>query len=170
MTLHKDKVGSLDLNGVSILCSPKSKIYADFEKLLPQCLESSVITAKSVSLPPLLDALRDMGVEDQLAREEDFKQVSNGLKISIENGKFDFVMNLQSPILKKYIKFPPVTANGEIKLDEKTNIVRLRIDDARIHKFNLVRFIPGFIGALFPKEVIRVDGAYIYVSLNDIQK
>ena len=169
VTIHKNGLGEASLKGVKVLCTPQSKMAADFEKILPQCLEKGVITASEVSLPSLWDALRDMGVDEQLDKSDNYRRVGNGLEVGIENGKFNFQMNLATPLLQKFIKLT-VNASGELKLDEKTNIIRLRIDEARIKNFKLTKFIPAVASVLFPPEVIRVEGGYLYLSLNDIKK
>jgi len=169
LTINKTGLGRADLNNLKIVCTPKSSPNADFEKILPQCLDRAVITASEVSLPSLWDALKDMGVDEDLEKTDNYRKVGNGLDLRIENGKFAFQMNLATPILQRFIKLT-VTANGEVKLDEKTNIVRLRVEDARIKKFNLTRFIPVVAAVLFPQEVIRVQDGFLYLSLNDIKK
>lgn len=169
LTVNKTGLGTADLNNLKILCTPKTKMNADFEKILSQCLEKATITASEVSLPSLWSALKDMGVDEQLDKTDNYRRVGNGLEVNVENGNFKFQMNLATPILQKFIKLT-VTASGELKLDEKTNIVRLRIDDARIKKFNLTKFIPAVAGVLFPPEVIRVQDGFLYLSLNDIKK
>lgn len=166
LTVNKPGLGTADLNNLRVVCTPESQMNADFEKIVPQCLEKSVITASEVSLPSLLDAFRDMGIDEQLDKSDDYTKVGNGLEITVLKGMFNLKLTLATPIIQKFIKLV-VTASGEAKLDEKTNVLRLRIDEARLKNFKLTRFIPAVAAVLFPKEVIRVDGPYLYVSLND---
>lgn len=158
ITVSKPSIGVAKVTDLKVLCTPLAGEAAQFEKILAQCLNNSVITAAEMDIPTLKELWAD-ALDDQNFNAVDMQRVAGELNIKINKGIFNFVVKNKVLALPAHIR-----GTGQIQLSDK-NVARVRIDQVYFGKLNITRFVLPMASVLLSGPEFKVQAPYIYIQL-----